>query len=74
MPKEQREPVDIEAYLKMFKQAHITQAISTSFWVQQLYFGLGTGWQRFLYQYYPLLFLRLFPLQDVPFVQAIKGE
>jgi len=66
MSKEQREQVDIETYLKMFKQAHITLAISNLILgvVALLWFGDRSA--ALFISIYPLLFYGYFLIKTYP--------
>ena len=72
MSKEQREQIDIEAYLKMFKQAHITLAISTLVLgiVTLLWFGDRSA--VLFISIYPLLFYGYFFFKMYPLFKQKK--
>ena len=74
MPKEQREQVDIETYLKMFKQAHITLAISTFLLgvVTLLWFGDRVA--ALFISIYPLLFYGYFLFKTYPLFKQKKSK
>lgn len=74
MPKEQREQVDIETYLKMFKQAHITLAISTFLLgvVTLLWFGDRVA--ALFISIYPLLFYVYFLFKTYPLFKQKKSK
>jgi hypothetical protein len=74
MPKEQREQVDIEAYLKMFKQAHITLAISTFLLGAATVFWFGDRVAALLISIYPLLFYGYFLFKTYPLFKQLKGK
>jgi TRAP-type C4-dicarboxylate transport system permease large subunit len=70
--REQREQIDIEAYLKMFKQAHITLAISTLVLgvVTLLWFGDRSA--ALFISIYPLLFYGYFFFKMYPLFKQKK--
>jgi TRAP-type C4-dicarboxylate transport system permease large subunit len=74
MPKEQREQVDIETYLKMFKQAHITLAISTFLLgvVTLLWFGDRVA--ALFISIYSLLFYGYFLFKTYPLFKQKKSK
>ena len=74
MSKEQREQIDIEAYLKMFKQAHITLAISTLVLGVATVFWFGDRVAAFFISIYPLLFYGHFFFNTYPFFKELKGK
>ena len=66
MPKEQREQVDIETYLKMFKQAHITLAISTFLLGVVILLWFGDRVAALFISIYPLLSYGYFLFKTYP--------
>lgn len=72
MSKEQREQIDIEAYLTVFKQAHITLAISTLVLgvVTTLWFGDRSA--ALFISIYPLLFYGYFFFKMYPLFKQKK--
>lgn len=74
MSKEQREQIDIEAYLKMFKQAHITLAISTLVLgvVTTLWFGDRVA--ALFISIYPLLFYGYFLFKTYPLFKQLNSK
>ena len=74
MSKEQREQIDIEAYLTVFKQAHITLAISTLVLgvVTTLWFGDRVA--ALFIPIYPLLFYGYFLFKTYPLFKQLKGK
>ena len=74
MSKEQREQIDIEAYLTVFKQAHITLAISTLVLGVATVFWFGDRVAAFFISIYPLLFYGNFFFKTYPFFKQLKGK
>ena len=74
MSKEQREQIDIEAYLTMFKQAHITLAISTLLLgvVGLLWFGDRVA--ALFISIYPLLFYGYFLFKTYPLFKQLNSK
>ena len=74
MSKEQREQIDIEAYLTMFKQAHITLAISTFLLgvVTLLWFGDRVA--ALFISIYPLLFYGYFLFKTYPLFKQLNSK
>lgn len=72
MPKEQREQIDIEAYLKMFKQAHITLAISTFLLGVATIFWFGDRVVALFISGYPILFYGYFLFKTYPLFKQKK--
>ena len=72
MSKEQREQIDIEAYLKMFKQAHITLAISTFLLGVATIFWFGDRVVALFISIYPLLFYGYFFFKMYPLFKQKK--
>ena len=72
MPKEQREQVDIEAYLRMFKKAHIILGLSTLMLgiVTLLWFGDRVA--ALFISVYPLLFYGYFHFKTYPLLKQKK--
>lgn len=72
MPKEQREQIDIEAYLRMFKKTHIILGLST------LILGIATlSWfgdriAALFISVYPLLFYGYFHFKTCPLFKQKK--
>ena len=72
MPKEQREQIDIEAYLKMFMQAHITLAISTFLLGLATLFWFGDRVAALFISGYPLLIYGYFLFKIYPLFKQKK--
>ena len=72
MPKEQREQIDIEAYLRMFKKTHIILGLSTLMLgiVTLLWFGDRVA--ALFISVYPLLFYGYFHFKTYPLFKQKK--
>lgn len=74
MSKEQREQIDIEAYLTMFKQAHITLAISTLLLGVVTLLCFGDRVAALFISIYPLLFYGYFLFKTYPLFKQLNSK
>ena len=66
MPKEQREQIDIEAYLRMFKKAHIILSLNTLMLDIAILLWFGDRVPALFISVYPLLFYGYFHFKTYP--------
>ena len=72
MPKEQREQIDIEAYLRMFKKAHFILSLSTLMLAIATLLWFGDRIVALFISVYPLLFYGYFHFKTYPLFKQKK--